>query len=81
MTNVTRIYGDRSPKWEAAPRRRAAKASAADIDRALKVANAAGLTIYGFTVVGDQVHVQTRPAATGPVPTVTDADAWFASRG
>ena len=83
MTNVTMIYGDRQPRLPiaTAPRRKAPKASAADIERALKVAAAAGLTIYGFSVVGGEVHVRTKPIDTPPTSPSTEAEAWFASRG
>lgn len=84
MTNVTTIYGDRKPMNQitSAPRRKAPKASAADIERALKVAAAVGLTIYGFSVVDGEVHVRTKPAdPKGAASSSSEAEAWFASRG
>ena len=52
------------------------KASKAEIARAIQTAKDLGLTVYGYVVEGEKVHVQTQPFSTS-TDNQTAVDAWF----
>lgn len=82
MSNIHHLLDEGEPRPK--PRTRGPyrkKASAVDNTRAIWVAEQTGLKVYGFTVEGEKIHLQTRP---GPdaVPNGTSlAEDWFARRG
>lgn len=82
MSNIHHIFGEGEPRPQ--PRIRGPyrkKATAADIARAIRTAEQLGLTIYGFTVEGEKVHLQTKPGPDAPPRSASMADDWFSRRG
>lgn len=53
------------------------KVSKAEIARAVQSARELGLTVYGVTVEGERVHVQTQPDASSDAASRAAVDAWF----
>ena len=60
MSNIHTLF--EAAPHQPAPRKRGPyrkKASKAEIERAVRSARDLGLTVYGLTIDGDKVHVQT----------------------
>jgi hypothetical protein len=57
------------------------KISEAEIKRVLLTAHNIGLTIYGFTIEGGQIKVQTKPDQVTAKGAASEVDAWFNRRG
>lgn len=82
MSNIHHLFGEDKPRPQ--PRARGPyrkKATAADIARAIRAAEQLGLTIYGFTVEGEKVHLQTKPGPETAPRSTSHADDWFSRRG
>jgi hypothetical protein len=82
MNKIIKMYeGEPSrpaPKKRGVHRRTATKT---EIERVVRTATELGLTIYGLTVEGERIQIQTRPGPdlnAGARPAV---DAWFDRRG
>lgn len=66
------------------PRKRSAytkKATKAEVERAILSATQLGLTVYGLTIQGDKIHIQTQPMQTGDVNPKDAVNSWFDRRG
>lgn len=83
MPEVYHLYGDRAPAADrkSASKAKTPKATDADIQRSLRAATRLGLTIYGYTVDGNRVHVHTKPLSIPSAATGDEADAWLARHG
>ncbi|WP_375263461.1 hypothetical protein [Palleronia sp.] len=82
MSNIRHFPG--GAELRPAPRARGPyrkKVTAAEIERAVRVAEKLGLTIYGLTIEGDKVHVQTKPGPENGAGPASAADDWFSRRG
>lgn len=84
MSNIIHLGGKAAP--EAAPTRKRRgpyrkKVTKAEIMRAVNAARDLGMTVYGWTVQEDKVHVQTQPVAGETKRSASDVDAWFARHG
>lgn len=82
MSNIHHIHQGTTPqpkKRTRGPYRK--KATASDIERAIRTAEKLGLTIYGFTVEGEKVHLQTKPTLDDNGSNSSAAEEWFAHRG
>lgn len=82
MSNIHHIFGEDKSCQQArvrGPYRK--KATAADIARAIRTAEQLGLTIYGLTVDGEKVHLQTKPGPETAPSSTSHADDWFSRRG
>lgn len=82
MSNVHFLHG--SVQAQPATRIRGPyrkKVTAAEIARAVDTARKVGLTIYGVTIDGERIHLQTRPAVDADGAKTTAADVWFARHG
>ena len=76
VSNIHHLFGEGEPR----PKRRTRgpyrkKVSAAEIERLVRAADKAGLTIYSLTLEGNKIHLQAKPGrnttSTSPV------DEWF----
>lgn len=82
MSRILKLHEGEPPR--PAPKKRGAyrrTATKSEIERVVRAATELGLTIYGLTVEGERIQVQTRP---GPDPTTgarQSVDAWFDRRG
>jgi hypothetical protein len=82
MSNIHHIHGQ--PIEAPAKRKRGPytkKATKAEIERAVRVAAELGLPVYGVTIEGAKIHLQTRPGPEQGAGSTSAVDAWFASRG
>lgn len=82
MSNIHHIHGEAAPSPQ--PKSRGSyrkKATSADITRAIRAAEMAGLTVYGFTVEGESVQLQTRPGQNAIGNKASLADDYFNRRG
>lgn len=82
MSNIRQFPGGAEPR--PAPRVRGPyrkKVTAAEIERAVRAAEKLGLTIYGLTIEGDKVHIQTKPGPETLTGSASVADDWFSRRG
>lgn len=82
MSTIHPLFGEAGPPQK--PRSRGPyrrKVTAAEIERAVRAADRAGLTIYAVTVEEGAVRIQTKPGPEQPASGVSAVDDWFACRG
>lgn len=82
MSNIHSLFN--TPAKSPTPAKRGPyrkKATKADIERVVRSAVELGLTIYGMTIEGDAIHLQTRPGPEHTSAQENSADAWFDRRG
>ena len=79
MSNIIHLRGEAETRPQ--PRTRGPyrrKVTAAEIERAVTTAAKLGLTIYGVTIDGEKIHLQTRPASTADNGKRDAVEAYFA---
>ena len=56
-------------------------ATKTEIERAVRTVHELGLTVYGLTVEGERIQIQTRPGPDQAASARPAVDAWFDRRG
>ena len=82
MSTIHHLFGEDEPRPK--PRARGPyrkRVTIAEIERAVRAAEKIGLTVYGLTIQGDKVHLQTKPSADAVPRDPSSVDDWFARRG
>lgn len=82
MSEIIKLYEGEPPRPAPAkrgPYRRTATKT--EIERAVRAVTGLGLTVYGLTVEGERIQVQTRPGPDQAASARPSVDAWFDRRG
>lgn len=88
MSNIHPLFGQATPAptphEPPPPRKRGPyrrKVTKAEIARLVRTAEDLGLTIYGVTLDGDKVHLQTKPGPNAAPTACSAIDSWFDRHG